>query len=246
MVPLRINIFLWLKTINMNWSKFILEVPVVSFSKIVLSFILCVLFTACASEEDEAKRLGFSSIDEMKSIQKMGWHTKAQHENDKAKALGYSSAKEMADALVKSEDERKRQIKMAAVAAQAKETEKALNDMKRAKADGFCVFSAFAAQELKGISLTEHSSVSYANIVKLIEKWAPVVKKYQTITNACIEGKSRVIAEQCITEKIQDPLAREFYYGNIEALTKVSGFDMSQPGRRLNLITMVNGACLSN
>lgn len=50
--------------------------------KICSSVILLVLLTACSGESDEAKKLGFASIDEMKEIHAQGWHTKNRFEGD--------------------------------------------------------------------------------------------------------------------------------------------------------------------
>ena len=66
--------------------------------------LVCLVICGCNSDADEAKILGFSSVQEMNNIQSQGWHTKERYLHDmnlleekKAKELGFSSVKEMND-----------------------------------------------------------------------------------------------------------------------------------------------------
>ena len=55
-------------------------------NQIKLFVVSCLIFLAlggCSSEVDEAKRLGFSNVEEMTKIQAQGWHTKTQYDQDK-------------------------------------------------------------------------------------------------------------------------------------------------------------------
>lgn len=53
-----------------------------NFLKIITSFALMTLLYGCSGEADEAKKLGFSSVEEMKEIHAKGWHTKEKYEED--------------------------------------------------------------------------------------------------------------------------------------------------------------------
>lgn len=57
----------------------------IKFLKNGLSVISLALLTACGGESDEAKKLGFSSADEMKEIHAQGWHTKEQYERERVR-----------------------------------------------------------------------------------------------------------------------------------------------------------------
>lgn len=69
--------------------------------KIGLAIYSIFALTACDGESSEAKRLGFSSVDEMKEIHANGWHTKKRYEEDTASSLGYSSVSEFKSAELK-------------------------------------------------------------------------------------------------------------------------------------------------
>jgi hypothetical protein len=74
--------------------------------KLAAAIILTVLISACGGgEADEAKKLGFASVDEMKDIHAKGWHTKARYEEDEAKRQGFSSVAEMRAAIAKKKEE---------------------------------------------------------------------------------------------------------------------------------------------
>ena len=67
---------------------------------LAISFIAFALL-GCG-EDEEAKKLGFSSVSEMKEIQAKGWHTIQRYDEDRAKASGFASFADMkADELVK-------------------------------------------------------------------------------------------------------------------------------------------------
>lgn len=67
------------------------------YSKIFKFVFACISFavlSACNSKDEEAKKLGFSSAEEMNEIHAQGWHTKNRYEEDTAKRYGYSSVSE--------------------------------------------------------------------------------------------------------------------------------------------------------
>jgi len=43
------------------------------------------LLSGCSGQLDQARELGFSSVEEMKSVQAKGWHTKSRYEADKVR-----------------------------------------------------------------------------------------------------------------------------------------------------------------
>lgn len=91
--------FFW-KTIMFNISR-----------KTIAMALFAVLLLGCGREADEAKKLGFASVEEMKEIQAKGWHTKEKFEEDAdAKRKGYASGTEMKKALAmkKAEEEKVR------------------------------------------------------------------------------------------------------------------------------------------
>ena len=51
-------------------------------SKAVVIAILIAGLFGCGGEADEAKKLGFASVEEMKEVQAKGWHTKQKYEED--------------------------------------------------------------------------------------------------------------------------------------------------------------------
>jgi flagellar biosynthesis GTPase FlhF len=77
--------------------------------KTIAMTIFAVLLFGCGREADEAKKLGFASVDEMKEAHTKGWHTKEKFEEDAdAKRKGYASGTEMKKAIAKKkEDEEK-------------------------------------------------------------------------------------------------------------------------------------------
>lgn len=78
---------------------------------------IAVLALFGCGEEDEAKKLGFSSVTEMKEIQAKGWHTMQRYDEDRAKASGFASVADMKAA----EATKKEQEAKVAAAKQAKE-----------------------------------------------------------------------------------------------------------------------------
>ncbi len=60
-----------------------------------IALAMLVVLNGCSGEADEAKKLGFASIEEMKEIHAKGWHTKERYEEDIAKEKGYNSVAEM-------------------------------------------------------------------------------------------------------------------------------------------------------
>lgn len=73
-----------------------------NFKHILLITAAPLLLTACGNaKDDEAKRLGFSSVSEMEEIQSKGWHTNAQYRADetaRAKRLGFVDMDELHEA----------------------------------------------------------------------------------------------------------------------------------------------------
>lgn len=54
-----------------------------TYCKATLLFLFTVALVGCGSREaDEAKKLGFVNVDEMKALHAKGWHTKQQYEKD--------------------------------------------------------------------------------------------------------------------------------------------------------------------
>lgn len=81
---------------------------------------------ACGGEADEAKKLGFASVAEMKEIHSKGWHTKERYEDDSAKTEGFKSFADKQTQLAQREEkrrlaaeaERNEQVKREAAAAE--------------------------------------------------------------------------------------------------------------------------------
>ena len=92
--------------------------------------ILTVTLFGCGGEADEAKKLGFANVEEMKEVQAKGWHTKERFEEDTAKQQGFKSAADMkvAIALKKEQEEKAR------LAAKEKEESARLAAEEKAKA----------------------------------------------------------------------------------------------------------------
>jgi hypothetical protein len=73
--------------------------------KLAAAIILTVLISACGGgEADEAKKLGFASVDEMKDIHAKGWHTKARYDEDSYRELGFNNVVEMKNAETRFND----------------------------------------------------------------------------------------------------------------------------------------------
>ncbi len=91
----------------------------------MVSLAVIILF-GCA-QDDEAKALGFSDLDEMKDIHSKGWHTKSQYNEDRAKAEGFASWADMVKAEAARAKEQaliaQAQRDKAAAAAQAKKAQ---------------------------------------------------------------------------------------------------------------------------
>lgn len=85
----------------------------------IVSLLALSLISGCSGESQEAKNLGFNSVDEMKEIHLKGWHSKNQYNEDLAKKRGFTSVDEMFAA-----DEREKQrLETARKAEQAALTE---------------------------------------------------------------------------------------------------------------------------
>jgi hypothetical protein len=65
----------------------------------------CFLLLGCSNEEDEAKKLGFSNVEEMKKFHSEGWHSKERYNEDLAKSKGFKSFQEM---VIAEEQEKQR------------------------------------------------------------------------------------------------------------------------------------------
>lgn len=83
-------------------------------NKLTLISVIAATFSVygCGNgEADEAKKLGFASVDEMKQIHAKGWHTKARYDEDEAIKQGYKSVAEMrAEIEKKKADEEKSRL----------------------------------------------------------------------------------------------------------------------------------------
>lgn len=75
--------------------------------KILFSILSLLALSACDPAEDEAKRLGFNDLTDMRATQAKGWHTKNQYYADNFKSSGFSSIEEMKQAEYKGIEERK-------------------------------------------------------------------------------------------------------------------------------------------
>lgn len=69
-----------------------------TFLKKAIAVIVVFQLFGCSGDADEAKKLGFSSVDEMRQIQAKGWHTQTKYEEDTAKPAGSNSVVEMSAA----------------------------------------------------------------------------------------------------------------------------------------------------
>ena len=73
-------------------------------STIALSIFALCFIAACSGDSNEAKKLGFASVAEMKEIHAKGWHTKQKYDEDmraKASKLGFSDVGAMEAAAQK-------------------------------------------------------------------------------------------------------------------------------------------------
>lgn len=86
------------------------------YMKLVVVSLLTFVLLGCG-EEEEAKKLGFSSASEMNDIHAKGWHTKSKYNEDRAKAAGFASLSEMEKAAEakRQKDERKQKEQELAV-----------------------------------------------------------------------------------------------------------------------------------
>ena len=63
-----------------------------SFKQVAIA-VLCAGLFGCNSESDEAKKLGFSNVDEMMEAHSKGWHTQQQYYKDNPQILAEKKAK---------------------------------------------------------------------------------------------------------------------------------------------------------
>jgi hypothetical protein len=96
----------------------------------VLAMVLMFAISGCDNKSSEAKKLGFSSVQEMEEIHSKGWHTKSQYEEDSARQLGYKSAADMKIALAREKQEKERL-----------ENEAKLAEQKRKEMAGQCQYN---------------------------------------------------------------------------------------------------------
>lgn len=116
--------------------------------QLIATVALCFFLFGCDGESDEAKKLGFASVSEMKDIHAKGWHTVQRYDEDRAKAGGYPSVAAMkaaeeviikqeaakALALKEAEDAKKKEIKEAEKKqAEVKEAERQVAQEKTAE-----------------------------------------------------------------------------------------------------------------
>ena len=59
--------------------------------KILFVFLAFFVLSACDPAEDEAKKLGFNDVQDMRSIQVQGWHTKEKYYEDTYVTRGFNS-----------------------------------------------------------------------------------------------------------------------------------------------------------
>jgi len=64
----------------------------------LLPLAIAITLSGCSGESGEAKSLGFSSVEEMKEIHQLGWHSKTQYLQHIAKQRGFASVSEMQNA----------------------------------------------------------------------------------------------------------------------------------------------------
>jgi len=81
-----------------------------TYCKTVFIIILAAVLFGCSGEADEAKKLGFASVDEMKEAHAKGWHTKERYEEDAARQKGFGSVAEMKAAIAKKKEEEEKAI----------------------------------------------------------------------------------------------------------------------------------------
>lgn len=106
-----------------------------NFSRTALISIVSVTLLGCGDSPDqEAKKLGFSSVTEMNEIQAQGWHTKARYDDDQAIKQGYPDAKTMIQEKERIENERRAEAERQLLAQQKAEAEKRAEEERRQKA----------------------------------------------------------------------------------------------------------------
>lgn len=71
----------------------------IGFIKNALAVMVVSILFGCNGEADEAKKLGFTNVDEMRNIQAKGWHSKERFDEDEAKLAGYNSVVDMKNAI---------------------------------------------------------------------------------------------------------------------------------------------------
>ena len=110
------------------YIKFYIKSLAVSF--VTLALLGC-------GEEEEAKKIGFSSVIEMKEIQAKGWHTMQRYDEDRAKASGFASVAEMrkAEETKRKEEEAIKKEKELAAERQREAAERLANAEKYCKKD---------------------------------------------------------------------------------------------------------------
>jgi hypothetical protein len=82
------------------------------FIKILLVILAFLTLSACDPAEDEAKKLGFDDLQDMRSKHAQGWHTKAQFYEDNYKKNGFANAIAMKTANDNAIVERAKQAKV--------------------------------------------------------------------------------------------------------------------------------------
>lgn len=99
-----------------------------------IALAMLVVLNGCSGEADEAKKLGFASVEEMKEIHAKGWHTKQRHvedeakrrakereQEDEAKRQGYKSVAEAREAMIEKEKEEQAKASLKQLKANIKE-----------------------------------------------------------------------------------------------------------------------------
>lgn len=163
---------------------------------LVISFAMTIV--GCSGQTDEAKKLGFSSLEEMKEIHGKGWHTKDRFEEDLAKQQGYSSAAIMRATLEKN----KKNDEMAQLAAKERDEkaklaaeEIAMARKKYARSDGdiglFCTYSDNSGSNV--IIYSESKNIQLMGEWK-DNNWKPI-ESLRKISENNIEISFRVVNE---------------------------------------------------
>ena len=66
-----------------------------SAKKLLIPLTLCLILSACGPSASDAQKLGFESVEEMKSLQEKGFKTKAEFNEADAKKQGFANFEEM-------------------------------------------------------------------------------------------------------------------------------------------------------